>query len=157
MKTKNTTTPAASTNEAASNTVSFGVRFVSADDASLSDRINYAIQHNGMAIYNGNDETETVPFVALLSLIFFRYDPKADEFEGEFGTFGSDAERVTVIDFAFIAADKRSSVLRQHLDASTLGCWAEHRNQFDDDKTIAVRIDDADGETWYEMIINTTK
>ena len=121
----------------------------------MADRVQHAIDHHGINIYNGSDETEEVPFISGIEQVYPEYVRGSEEWTDEFyGWVGSDS--TIVIYFDRIAEHQRESVLRQYMADSTVECWLANIDRFNTHDVMAVHIDDSDG-SWYEQIITRTK
>lgn len=123
---------------------------------SLCGLVQRAIDAKGGIIYNGNKETEEVPFYCNILQVFYAFDPEDDEYLGCDFPGWHDFANVTVVYFDKIAESQREAILRKYFDQDTVDLWLVYRDKFDNADTIAIRTTLNDGQ-WFETIMNYSK
>ena len=119
----------------------------------LCTLIQQSVNNRGLIIYNGNDESEEVPFLCNITQVYHTSDHKSDTYTMDFCGW-DEWESITVLDFQQLPSMKRHDLLVSHFHPATVQMWNANRDSFNDAGTIAVHVQGDDG-TWFEHI--TTK
>lgn len=126
----------------------------------IYDTLQSAIDNDGCVIYNGNDETVEVPFLARLRQMHPDFVDGTDNYEGPFEgwdnvlhIFAIDGARCSQEQFVQIVCDKFSPEIVE--------CWHQSLKAAQEHSDFPVFLGadcaaihcDCEGDTWFEYII----
>lgn len=121
------------------------------DMPTFAKRVAASIKNDGLCIYNGNNEVIGVPFLCKIRTLHPNFIGRESEFGGWMG-----CTHIKMIDFDKCGADQRDELLVQNsFNPDTITVWLLNRQMFDDNTTVAIHIEDSEGD-WYEYIINSS-
>ena len=121
------------------------------DMHTFAKRVAASIKNNGLCIYNGNNEVIKAPFLCNIRKLHPNFVGRESEFGGWVG-----CTHIKMIDFGKCGADQRHKLLVQNsFNPDTIGVWLLNRQLFDDNTSVAIHIEDIEGD-WYEYIINSS-
>lgn len=128
----------------------------------IYDAVQSAIDRNAAVIYNGNDETIDVPFIAHIIQMHPDFVRDSPEYDGPFEGWET-ASHLYMVEASRCPQDKFIDLVTEHFSDDIISLWAETLRAaqthpdipiFLGDGCVAIHIDNTD-ESWFEYIIES--